>query len=71
LNPVPAQKLPYNQNLFRLLLNRLKTTASGQEKIPDFPIHVLKETGGFQILDGWEIFDAAEQGRRKNSAGGL
>jgi len=23
---------------------------------------VLKETGGFQILDGWEIFDAADQG---------
>ncbi|MCF8131456.1 MAG: adenylate/guanylate cyclase domain-containing protein [Deltaproteobacteria bacterium] len=62
LNPVPPKSYSYNQNLFRLLLNRLKTSPGDQAKIPGFPIHVLKETGGFQILDGWEIFDAADQG---------
>ncbi len=62
LNPAPPEDYFYDQNLFRLLLNRLKTSPSARQKIPNFPIHVLKETGGFQILGGWEIFDAAEQG---------
>ncbi len=63
LNPVPPKGYPYNQNLFRLILNRLKMETDPKKKIPSFPVHVLKETGGFEILDGWEIFQAAEQGK--------
>ncbi|MCG6878968.1 MAG: adenylate/guanylate cyclase domain-containing protein [Deltaproteobacteria bacterium] len=62
LNPVAPEGYPYNQNLFRLLLNRLKMkTAFRKEPVP-FPIHVLKKSGGFEILDGWEVFDAARGG---------
>jgi len=66
LNPVPPKGYSYNQNLFRLLLNRFKMENKTAEKTPPFPIHLLKETGGFEILDGWEIFDAAEQGGAEN-----
>lgn len=62
LNPVPPKGYPYNRNLFRLLLNRLKMETEPDEKIPPFPIHLLKKTGGFEILDGWEILDAAQKG---------
>lgn len=62
LNPVPPKGYHYNRNLFRLQLNRLKMGTESNEKTPSFPLHVLKETGGFEILDGWEIFDAAQQG---------
>ena len=62
LNPVPPKEYHYNRNLFRLQLNRLKMETESGEKTPSFPLHVLKETAGFEILDGWEIFDAAQQG---------
>lgn len=61
LNPVPPKSYHYNRNLFRLELNRLKMETATEEKTPSFPLHVLKETGGFEILNGWEIFDAAKQ----------
>ena len=62
LNPTPPKKYPYNRNLFALLSNRLRMETKPEEKTPYFPLHVLKETGGFKILDGWEIFDAAQKG---------
>ncbi len=61
LNPVPPETYRYNRNLFHLLVNRLNMRTSSDEKVPAFPIHVLRETGGFQILDGWEIFHAAKK----------
>ena len=62
LNPVPPEGYPYNRNLFQLLLNRLQMETEPHEKETSFPLHVLKETGGFEILNGWEIFDAAQKG---------
>ena len=62
LNPVPPKGYPYNRNLFRLLLNRLKMDTEADKKTPPFPIHLLKKTGGFKVLDGWEILDAAQKG---------
>ena len=62
LNPVPPDGYAYNQNLFKLLLNRLRMETEFDEKAPFFPLHVLKKTGGFEILEGWEIFDAAQKG---------
>ena len=62
LNPVPPKEHPYNRNLFALLSNRLRMVSNPGEKMPSFPLHVLKETGGFEILEGWEIFDAAQKG---------
>jgi len=56
LNPIPPKSYHYNRNLFRLELNRLKMETAS------FPLHVLQGTGGFEILNGWEIFDAAKQG---------
>ena len=41
----------------------METAPNG--KTPPFPVHVLKETGGFAILDGWEIFHAAQQGKAR------
>jgi len=65
LNPVPPKNYRYNRNLFRLQLNDLKMATESDEKTPSFPLHVLKEIGGFEILDGWEIFDAAQQGKAR------
>ncbi len=62
LNPAPPKEYPYNRNLFALLSNRLRMETKPGKKTPDFPLHVLKETGGFKILKGWEIFDAAQKG---------
>ncbi len=62
LNPIPPEGYPYNQNLFQLHLNRLRMETEPHEKGTSFPLHVLKETGGFEILNGWEIFDAAQKG---------
>ena len=59
---MPPKSYHYNQNLFRFQLNRLKMETASDEKAPSFPLHVLRETAGFEILHGWEIFDAAQQG---------
>jgi len=60
LNPKAPPGYAYNTNLYRYLLYRLKEVAAGGEKVPDFSLHLLERIDGkSEIVDGWEIFDAA------------
>ena len=62
LNPVPPKDFPYNQNLFSLIYNRLRMEKGTEQKVPLYSLHVLKKREGFEILEGWEIYDAARKG---------
>lgn len=56
-NSDPPPGYAYNTNLYRYLLYRMKFS---KEKAPLFPIHLLERIdGGLEIVDGWEIYDAA------------
>lgn len=60
-NPSPPKDYEYNNNLFKFLVNQLSLGFDTTEKIPFFPIHILrKEDKGLEILDGWEVYDAAK-----------
>ena len=61
-NPVPPKGYPYNQNLFNFLVNQQLIGVQTKEKIPLFPLHLAqKGNNRYEILDGWEIFDAAKR----------
>ena len=62
-NPRAPDNYRYNRDLHRLMLNRLVLGYEGGGRIPLYPLHLLeRENGSFEILDGWEIFDAAAAG---------
>ena len=65
LNPVPPESYRYNHNLFNLIHNRLRIAKKTDPKVPLFSLHVLKKREGFEILEGWEIYDAAQRGGAK------
>ena len=59
-NPEPPDSYPYNHNLYRFLVNQVMLDPVNEEKLPYFPLRLF-ETGDnrLEILDGWEIYDAA------------
>ena len=65
-NPVPPKGYPYNQNLFNFLVNQQLIGVQTEEKIPLFPLHLVQRGNNrLEILDGWEIFDAARRAGSK------
>ena len=62
-NPSPPKGYEYNRNLFNFLVNQFFLGGGKTEKIPFFPLHILqKDDQGLEILDGWEVYDAARIG---------
>lgn len=65
-NPSPPKGYTYNRNLFKFLVNQLFLGVKTAEKIPLFPLHLLrKDDKGLEILDGWEVYDAARMSGSK------
>ncbi|MBU0735109.1 MAG: CHASE2 domain-containing protein [Proteobacteria bacterium] len=59
-NPKPPESYRYNKNLYNFLVSQVVLYPQDVEKLPYFPLRVLqKEDNSLQILDGWEIYDAA------------
>jgi len=60
INPNHPAGYAYNTNLYRYLLYQLKADDARGQKAPHLPLHVLERIDGkTEIIDGWEIFDAA------------
>jgi class 3 adenylate cyclase/CHASE2 domain-containing sensor protein len=65
-NPSPPKGYEYNKNLFKFLVNQFSLGVKTTEKIPFFPLHILrKDDKGLEILDGWEVYDAAKMSGSK------
>lgn len=61
-NPSFPATYRYNRNLYNLMVNQGLKGLSGKEKTPKFPLHILEnEEGTLEILDNWEVFDAAKK----------
>jgi len=59
-NPGPPDGYRYNKNLYRFLVNQAMLDPLNEEKLPYFPLRLLKKGDNrLEILDGWEIYDAA------------
>ncbi len=59
-NPGPPDKYRYNKNLYHFLVNQVVLDPLNEEKLPYFPLRLLKKDDNrLEILDGWEIYDAA------------
>jgi len=59
-NPEPPDRYRYNHNLYHFLVDRIILDPSNEEKLPRFPLRLLEtEDNRLEILDGWEIYDAA------------
>lgn len=64
-NPNPPEGYRYNRNLYHFLVNQAMLDPHNEEKLPYFPLRLLKKRDNrLEILDGWEIYDA---GRRLGS----
>ena len=60
-NPGPPDQYRYNKNLYHFLVNQARLDPLNEEKLPHFPLRVLKKGDNrLEILDGWEIYDAAQ-----------
>lgn len=60
-NPLPPKGYEYNRNLFNFMINQLIIGVQTEEKIPLFPLHLLRQGDNrLEILDGWEVYDAAK-----------
>jgi class 3 adenylate cyclase/CHASE2 domain-containing sensor protein len=65
-NPIAPKGYPYNKDLFHFLVNEILLNLRTQEKVPLFPLHLLRiGDDHFRILDGWEILDAARRAGSK------
>jgi len=65
-NPSPPKAYEYNKNLFNFLVNQFLVGVQTREKIPLFPLHLLRKgENSLEILDGWEVYDAAKKGGSK------
>ena len=65
-NPGPPKRYRYNKNLYNFLVNQIRLDPLDEEKLPYFPLRLLKkEDNSLEILDGWEIYDAAQSLRSK------
>ena len=65
-NPDPPNGYGYNQNLYNFLVNQLLIGVETEERIPLFPLHLLpKGDNDLEILDGWEVLDAARRAGSK------
>ena len=61
-NPVPPKGYEYNRNLFNFMINQLIIGVQTEEMVPLFPLHLLQQGDNhFEILDGWEVYDAAKR----------
>ena len=59
-NPGPPEGYRYNRNLYHFLVNQARLDPLNEERLPYFPLRVLREGNNrLEILDGWEIYDAA------------
>ncbi len=59
-NPIPPETYRYNANLYNFLVNQILLDPSDTERLPYFPLRLLRNPDDrLQILDGWEIYDAA------------
>ena len=59
-NPSPPKGYEYNRNLFNFMVNQFIIGVQTEEKVPLFPLHLLQQGDNrFDILDGWEVYDAA------------
>jgi len=58
-NPAPPDLYPYNRNLYYFLVNQARLDSSNEEKLPYFPLRLLKKDDNrLEVMDGWEIYDA-------------
>lgn len=65
-NPTPPKDYEYNKNLFNFLVNQLLIGVQTVEKVPLFPLHLLQKGGNsLEVLDSWEVYDAAKRGGSK------
>ncbi|MFO7601886.1 MAG: CHASE2 domain-containing protein, partial [Candidatus Desulfacyla sp.] len=61
-NPEPPEGYRYNRNLYHFLVNQARLDPLNEERLPYFPLRVLREGNNrLEILDGWEIYHAARQ----------
>ncbi len=61
-NPGFPESYRYNRNLYNLMVNQGLKGLSGSQRTPDFPLHILENRDGtLEILDNWEVFDAAKR----------
>jgi len=59
-NPGPPETYRYNKNLYRFLVNQVVLDPLNEDKLPHFPLRLLKKGDHLlEILDGWEIYHAA------------
>ncbi|MDZ7695551.1 MAG: CHASE2 domain-containing protein [Deltaproteobacteria bacterium] len=65
-NPEAPDSYHYNQNLYNFLVNQVLLDPLEEERLPYFPLRLIVKDGeGYEILGGWEIFDAATRVRSK------
>ena len=65
-NPEQSEQYRYNKNLYNFVVNQLHLDPLDEEKLPYFPLRLLKkDDNSLEILDGWEIYDAAQHLRSK------
>jgi len=61
-NPDPPERYPYNENLYNFLISQIVLDPQDEEKLPYFPLRLLKrKDNSLEILEGWEIFHAAQR----------
>jgi len=65
-NPGQPERYRYNKNLFNFLVSQIVLDPQDDERLPYFPLRLLKRgDNSLEILDGWEIYDAARCVRSK------
>ena len=65
-NPLPPKGYQYNNDLFNFMINQLIIGVQTEEKVPLFSLHLIqKGDNRFEILDGWEVYDAAKRAGSK------
>ena len=62
VNPSAPPDYAYNDNLYRFLVRQAASRPAGVQATPHFPLHVAPLADGrLEIVDGWEVFDAARR----------
>ena len=65
-NPLSPKGYEYNRDLFNFMINQLIIGVQTEEKVPLFPLHLLQHRDNrLEILDGWEVYDAAQRAGSK------
>lgn len=65
-NPTPPENYLYNKNLYNFLIDQMILDSFDEEKLPYFPLRLLKTVDDrLDILDGWEIYHAAQHVKSK------